>query len=96
MPNHYFHKTLFTLFSLLVILWNPAIFAQNVTLSNQNEVINFGAMNVTAISGDLFIDDLQSNQKITDLSPLLGLNDITGDLRVFTQSLKNLDGLDSL
>lgn len=62
-----------------------------VTLSTQQEVIDFGANHYNTINGDLDISG-----SVTDLTPLLGLVAINNAFNVKNSALVNFKGLDSL
>lgn len=84
------------------------IIRQDVFLTSQEEVNAFGNENYLTIIGNLSIGSTQGSD-ITDLSPLLGLNQVRGELviggsarfgdgfiRLSNPLLENLNGLDSL
>lgn len=80
---------------------NPGecIYGTDVTLKNQSEVDAFVAKKYCTIEGDLFIGDVGQNvsSDITDLSGLLSLKEVTGQLGIwFNGELVNLHGLENL
>lgn len=75
----------------------PLIYNGNVSLTNQQEVINFGKKKYNIINGKLDIYSLSSSaSNITDLSPLLDLMEVQGDVEIKLSSLSNLEGLNNL
>lgn len=68
----------------------------DVFLTSQDEVDAYGALGCTSVTGNLFIDDSGSAQKITDLTPLINLTSVDGIIEIITSQLTNLDGLSNL
>jgi len=71
---------------------NGKVFNGQVTLTNQQQVIDFGANHYTTINGDLTI----SSYQVTDLRPLIGLTVINNGLMIRGTQVTNFAGLDSL
>jgi hypothetical protein len=69
------------------------VLAEDVFLRNQQEVNDFGAMGINKIEGDLNIGDKDDPVDISDLTPLLTLNKLEGDLEVAQTGLSDLNGL---
>lgn len=68
------------------------VYNGNITLSSQEEVIEFGKNNYTTIFGDVFITN-----SVTDLTPLRSVVLIHNNLEIKnTTDLRNLEGLNSL
>jgi len=73
------------------------IYNGDITLSNQNDIDNFGMFDYRIINGTLRISDDNTSTSITDLTPLSTLVEVK-DLFVITsnESLESLEGLNSL
>ncbi len=70
----------------------------DVTLLTQADVDDFGLTGVKEISGNLIIGErfgLEASD-LSSLTPLIGLEEIGGDLRIFSTALTNLQGLNDL
>jgi len=73
------------------------IYNGNVTLLTQSEVSSFGSINFSTINGDLRIGDSASPGNINDITPLMSLEEVTGNLVISSnQSLGTLNGLENL
>lgn len=70
----------------------------DLTLSSQEAINAFGAMypNCTQIQGNLQIGSMESQNAITDLSPLSNIQSIQGGLIISGTSLTHLNGLSNL
>ncbi|MBT8303183.1 MAG: hypothetical protein KJP09_01845 [Bacteroidia bacterium] len=80
-------------------------FVGNVTLTTQQEVNDWGALCYTKVNGTLNIGlDDNTNDDITDLSPLINLREIytddfdngLGTLGIYSGNLTNLNGLNNI
>jgi Secretion system C-terminal sorting domain len=91
MKKHYFFFTI-SLFLFILVKGN----CQNVKITNQAQLNNYAGS--TFISGQLVIGpDNCCSSDITDLSPLIDLQGINGDLKIQNNPhLKNLHGLEHL
>ena len=70
------------------------VFNGNVILENQEDVNNFGLFGFTSIDGNLTIRDFNGATNITDLTPLMTLENILGELDIINNPLlQNLNGL---
>lgn len=77
--------------------FSPRVFEGSVRLQNQQEVEDFGKEGFNIINGWLEImDQYGPATDISDLSPLSGLMEIKGSVRIVRSQLKNLQGLDKL
>lgn len=85
-------------FSFDTIEFIPLIFQGDVILSTQSEVLDFGNNEYNEIEGDFTIDDGIGNtvNDIVDLTPLLGITKVSGNLNLFNTGLRKLDGLNNL
>ena len=73
------------------------IFTGNVTLETQQEVNDFGANNYTIIEGQLVIGREFAEDDVSDLTPLIALQEInTGSFRVFADLITSFEGLNNL
>jgi hypothetical protein len=69
----------------------------DVILLTQAEVDAFGAFGYGTINGDLSIGQLYTTSDITDLSPLIQLQEVTGSLSItYLESLTSLNGLSNV
>ena len=77
--------------------FTPRIFEGSVLLQSQQEVKEFGKEDYNVITGWLYLmNQYGPPTDISDLSPLSGLIEIGGELRIFKSQLKNLEGLNNL
>ena len=71
---------------------NENVYNGDITLSTQEEVVEFGANNYTTINGRMYI-----NGTVSDLSPLLSIVVVNSLFEVKnTTNLQNFDGLNNL
>ena len=67
------------------------VYEGDVTLSTQQQVIDFGSNHYTIIDGNMTI-----NGSVTDLTPLIGLSAVNYTFTASNSALVNFKGLDSL
>jgi hypothetical protein len=72
------------------------IYVGEVLLTNQEEVDTFGANNFTEIRGSLSIMNNHSGSNITDLSSLISIKLIEGNLDIERNYMSSLNGLNRL
>lgn len=72
------------------------VYLGDVVLTSQEEVNDFGANNFTEITGTLEINQYNLVGNITDLSPLQGIQKVGDRLRVITNNITSLHGLEDL
>jgi len=73
------------------------IFNGDLTFTTQSELASFSALNFSAINGNLNIGIMEMSSTISDLTPLLSLQNVTGRLIILNNPmLANLNGLENI
>ncbi|NNF34465.1 MAG: T9SS type A sorting domain-containing protein [Saprospiraceae bacterium] len=93
LPLFLFPSTPILIITLIIFVFPYGV--SQYRLESQSDVDNFNTR-ITHITGFLSIGDDQYDTDITDLSPLLNIERIDGNLNIRHTQLKNLNGLENI